>query len=132
MTRPHTTHHESCGCCEAERDALKAQVERLREALDDVWASIGDALCSGRGIEREYAWDVQRKVKSALAASPAQSLAAHDAKVRAKALREALPDALRRAHNAGWEHRNGGEWESNETILSAILALAERAPEVER
>ena len=31
--RLHTTHHESCGCCEAERDALKAQVERLREAL---------------------------------------------------------------------------------------------------
>ena len=36
MTRPHTTHHESCGCCEAERDALKAQVERLFHAVESM------------------------------------------------------------------------------------------------
>ena len=48
MTRPHTTHYESCGCCEAERDALKAQVESMREAGNALPLD-GDALDRAEG-----------------------------------------------------------------------------------
>jgi len=87
--RAHTTHHESCGCCEAERDALKAQVERMREAL-----VVADALIrklfSGK-VADTGAGEVGLAIAVALYATPAQSLAAHDAEVRAKALRDVEP-----------------------------------------
>lgn len=113
MTRPHTTHHESCGCCEAERDALKAQVERLREAINS--ASHELRLYGDPG---PFA---KRILDAALAASPAQSLAAHDAEVRAQALREAA-EAVGLMHDSGFAS----------DYAVAILALAERAPKVER
>ena len=119
MTRPHTTHHESCGCCEDERDALKAQVDRMREAL-----VVADALIrklfSGK-VADTGAGEVGLAIAVALYATPAQSLAAHDAEVRAQALREAA-EAVGLMHDSGFAS----------DYAVAILALAERAPEVER
>lgn len=34
---------------------LRAALDDCAEALDIVWAGIGDALCSGKGIEKAYA-----------------------------------------------------------------------------
>lgn len=49
-----------------EANALRAERDALRKALESVWAAIGDALCSGNGIEKEYAWAVQREIDAAL------------------------------------------------------------------
>jgi len=46
---------------------LRAEAERLREALEVVWAAIGDALCSGKGISKEYGQSVAAQVTAALA-----------------------------------------------------------------
>ena len=56
--------------------ALAERCERLREALETVWAAIGDALCSGSGIEKAYAHAVQRDVQAALADMPVDALRA--------------------------------------------------------
>lgn len=42
-------------------------LEQAANALDSVWAAIGDALCSGKGIEKEYANAVSREVCEAKA-----------------------------------------------------------------
>ena len=97
---------------EAERDALMAQVERLREAL-------GEDVADGENCPGTSLWLQQRK--ALLASTPAQSLAEHDAEVRKRALREAA-EAVGLMHDSGFAS----------DYASAILALAERAPEVER
>lgn len=69
--------HERMAAAQAvplhEMKALRARAEKaerdvalLREALEDVWAAIGDALCSGSGIDKPYATSVQEKVNAAL------------------------------------------------------------------
>lgn len=142
MTRPHTTHHESCGCCEAERDALKAQVARLREILRDALPLSNGAAkdCRDDGFPKlaDKHEAISERISHALASTPAQSLAAHDAEVRAKALRLSLW-----AHEASdfldelWQEfpTESATWYGANVLLNEykdIKALAERAPEVER
>ena len=196
MTRPHTTHYESCGCAEAERDALKAEVASLRETnaklnrraqaseaaalrvaqieqriaehkrgkpLGRIEAQFAiaaaetdrDALKAQVERLREEVFraisiiqvgahpDSERPavfkvLQAALASTPAQSRAAHDADVRAKALRLSLW-----AHEASdfldelWQEfpTESATWYGANVLLNEykdIKALAERAPEVER
>ena len=116
---------------EAERDALKAQVERMRLAMEWARHFIPDPnsddpclQCSSYPHHPLCSYnDMRAKFSAALRATPAQSLAAHDAEVRAKALREAAALAV------GYDPARGG---IGTAIQERILALAERAPEVER
>ena len=48
------------------RQALADRVRELRGALEQIWAGIGDALCSGSGIEKAYGHSIQRQVRAAL------------------------------------------------------------------
>lgn len=50
------------------QDELKRLQEALfdlAEALESVWAAIGDALCSGNGIAKEYSQSIATKAKNA-------------------------------------------------------------------
>lgn len=44
---------------------LRAAAQEAIEALDSLWAAIGDALCSGTGIEKAYAQKVAGEVENA-------------------------------------------------------------------
>lgn len=44
---------------------IRKAAENGIEALDSLWAAIGDALCSGTGIDKSYAWAVQARIIAA-------------------------------------------------------------------
>ena len=71
-----------------DRDALGSQVAAQRAALETLWASIGDALCSGKGISLEYGQAVSSEITDVLRDSAATA-AAHDQRTRLAALEEA-------------------------------------------
>jgi len=64
---------------EAKVRALVVALEECKEALDSAWAAIGDALCSGRGIEQSYANSVGRKCRIASDKAAEALLSAPDA-----------------------------------------------------
>jgi hypothetical protein len=46
-------------------DEVRKALEDAREALGSVWAAIGDALCSGKSIEKAYANSVAAECRNA-------------------------------------------------------------------
>ena len=46
-------------------DALREALSGCVESLDSIWAAIGDALCSGKGIEKGYSNQVASEVRKA-------------------------------------------------------------------
>jgi hypothetical protein len=114
----------------AERDEALARCAMLREALDSVWAAIGDALCSGSGIDKTYAHGVQRDVRAALAATAdaAAWLDAEREKVRAVA-REVAFDAMVYGLPRVCDGHSAGECDdacAYRAIDAAIRARSER------
>jgi hypothetical protein len=72
---------ELCGPVAPPREEVRALValREAKEALDQLWAAIGDALCSGKGIDKAYSQSVasqvdcaRRRAEAALAATPTQ------------------------------------------------------------
>lgn len=60
-------HNERVSALESANAALEKRVEALSEALESVSAGVWDALYSGKGLSAEYAQNIERKVKAALA-----------------------------------------------------------------
>jgi hypothetical protein len=52
-------------------DGLREALEACRDALDSIWAAVGDALLSGKGITQEYANSVGRESRNASNAATA-------------------------------------------------------------
>jgi hypothetical protein len=50
---------------EAAAGEMREALIEAANALDSLWAAIGDALCSGKGIEKKYANGVAREVGEA-------------------------------------------------------------------
>jgi len=92
-----------------ERDALRREVAMLREALERVWAAIGDALCSGSGIALPYGQSVSGQVQAALAASSGDWLERHDEQTRADA-REACAKVAEDFDASGAEGYDISTW----------------------
>ena len=46
-------------------DALRVALREAHDALNSLWAAIGDALMSGNGIEKAYAQEIACEVRTA-------------------------------------------------------------------
>lgn len=49
----------------AQRDAVEAQLAMAYEALDSIWAAVGDRLCAGKSLSKSYGQGVMKDVKRA-------------------------------------------------------------------
>ena len=136
--KDHTTHHDDCGCQSA---ALKERIATLEAELAEAWTcarenmahanALRDALekanaafnAWGRdedGIHPE-AWPAVEHLREVLLATPAASLAAHDAEVGLRVVSECAMTMRSRCSCSHCDENEPG-WKGREIVERALAA----------
>lgn len=96
----------------AETQSAVAESSLLRRALEDVWAAVGDRLCGGKPLSKEYGKSVLSTITSVLH-MPGPGNALHEAV-------QELDDAMEREHVTASGHK---ETDAALAILRAVVRL---------